>query len=158
MYVNYLRPRLSYIDDRTLVSDDPAKLVDSLRAWSQWAQSVGLRENVDKAVAVAKGVRHHEELAHQLPGSVASSACLLGVTVSRSAVRGDSDKEASRIEACLRTVWLIACVGMPCHRFIDAVRMFAISKLSYGWITRWLSPFGLAIGRGLVACALRLPV
>ena len=137
-------------------------LTDCLRAWSQWAQSVGLRENVDKAAAVAKGVRHHEELAHQLPGSVASSACLLGVTVSRSAVRGDSDKEASRIEACLRTVRLIACVGMPCHRFIDAVRMFAISKLSYGWITRlptWTSCKSIwsAIGRGLVACVLRLP-
>ena len=26
--------------------------------------SVGLRENVDKAAAVAKGARHHEELAH----------------------------------------------------------------------------------------------
>ena len=62
-------------------------------------------------------------------------------------------RRASRIEACLRTIRLIACIGMPFHRFMDAVRMFAISKLSYGWITRlptWTTCKSIwsAIGRG----------
>ena len=86
-----------YIDDRTLVADNAASLVDSLRAWDEWGRSVGLRENLDKVVAVAQGRHQNEVLSQLLPESVASSACLLGVTVSRSAVRGDSDKETSRI-------------------------------------------------------------
>ena len=101
-----------YIDDRTLVADNAASLVDSLRAWDEWGRSVGLRENLDKVVAVARGRHQNEVLSQLLPESVASSACLLGVTVSRSAVRGDSDKETSRIEACLKIVRLILVVGL----------------------------------------------
>ena len=59
-----------YIDDRTLVSDDPAKFADSLSGWSQWAQSAGLRENVDKVVALAKGIRRGQQLARHLPESM----------------------------------------------------------------------------------------
>ena len=122
-----------YIDDRTLVSRDPAVLAIALTSWSDRALAVGLRENMDKAVAIAKGTACFRHLTQRF---TVSQATLLGVTVGSSATRGDSDKEKAQIAACLKIIRLLACNGFPFHRFMDAVRMFAVRKLSCGWLTR----------------------
>ena len=121
-----------YIDYRTLVSRDPAVLAIALTSWSDRALAVGLRENMDKAVAIAKGTACFRHLTQRF---TVSQVTLLGVTVGSSATRGDSDKEKARIAACLKIIRLLACNGFPFHRFMDAVRMFAVRKLSCGWLT-----------------------
>ena len=45
--------------------------------------------------------------------------------------RGLLPREAARVDACRKTLTLLACIRLPFER-----RQFAISKVAYGWIAR----------------------
>ena len=61
---------------------------------------------------------------------------LLGVST-MSQKRERSDKELQRAAACLRTIRLLSYVRLPFARYLNAVRAYAVSKVAYGWISRW---------------------
>ena len=46
------------------------------------------------------------------------------------------DREVRRITSCIKVLRSIACVGIGFSRFLDSVRMFAISKVAYGWVSK----------------------
>ena len=122
-----------YVDDRTLVSDSTVALAEHCRLWSEWSSGVGLVENRDKFAAIGRNVAFAELLKTEF--TVADSADVLGVTIGR-AQRLYSAKEQNRLLGCLKIIRLLACIRLTFNRFLSAVRMFAISKLSYGWMSR----------------------
>ena len=50
--------------------------------------------------------------------------------------RGLLPREHARIDACRKTLTLLACARLPFERYMRACRQFAISKVAYGWIAR----------------------
>ena len=50
--------------------------------------------------------------------------------------RGLLPREAARVDACRKTLTLLACVRLPFERYLRVCRQFAISKVAYGWIAR----------------------
>ena len=69
------------------------------------------------------------------PDSVANSADILGVSW-RARPRGNSKKETDRINKCLTVIRLLACIRLPFQRLLSTIGMFAVSKASYGWLSR----------------------
>ena len=124
-----------YIDDRTLVGK-PDVLTEAFHRWSLWSSSVGLVENASKAAALAKGKVATQQLREHLPDQVVEELDFLGVSVASVAGRSNSQKEKNRILNCLKVIRFLACIGMPFMRFLAAVRMFALSKCCYGWLTK----------------------
>ena len=54
----------------------------------------------------------------------------------RAGPRGNSKKETDRINRCLTVIRLLACIRLPFHRLMSAIGMFAVSQVSYGWLSR----------------------
>jgi hypothetical protein len=52
------------------------------------------------------------------------------------ATRGLTKKEKARVDFCSRTVTLLASIGLPFERYLSACRLFAVSKVAYGWLAR----------------------
>ena len=52
------------------------------------------------------------------------------------ATRGLTKKEKARVDSCSRTVTLLASIGLPFERYLSACRLFAVSKVAYGWLAR----------------------
>jgi hypothetical protein len=124
-----------YIDDRSLVSSDPDALRDHVDLWLAWSNSVGLVENVNKMVVLGRSRQLMVRLDALFPGVVSSVATVLGVGIGFG-TRKITAKEAARINSSIRIIRLLACIRLPCVRFMSAVRMFASSRISFGWISK----------------------
>ena len=124
-----------YIDDRSLVSSDPDALRDHVDLWLAWSNSVGLVENVNKMVVLGRSRQLMVRLDALFPGVVSSVATVLGVGIGFG-TRKITAKEAARINSSIRIIRLLACIRLPFVRFMSAVRMFASSRISFGWISK----------------------
>ena len=45
-------------------------------------------------------------------------------------------REHARVDACCKTLTLLACARLPFERCMRACGQFAVSKVAYGWIAR----------------------
>ena len=103
--------------------------------WSQWSAAVGLCENQAKAVAVASTPARRTTLRRELPNVANFDVELLG-SCGMTSRRGLLPREAARVDACHKTLTLLACVRLPFGRYLRVCRQFTISKVAYGWIAR----------------------
>ena len=130
----------TYMDDRSFLSSSPQGLLDCVSSWAEWISLVGLRESPGKTQLVGLGARRHDllkEAADRLgyAGSVFKDITILGST-SAFAPRGCSPKELDRLGAACRTVTLICSIRFSTALFQLKSRVYAVSKLLYGWISR----------------------
>ena len=127
-----------YVDDRTLVSASPEALRQHVDLWLEWSGLVGLVENRSKMVVIGKQRYIEDRLVALFPGVVSSVGTVLGIGIGFRP-RKTSLKESERISAAIRTVRLLACARLPFVRFLAAVRIFASSKILYGWISKFIN-------------------
>ena len=115
----------TYMDDRSFLSSSPQGLLDCVSSWAEWSSLVGLRESPGKTQLVGLGARRYamlKEAADRLGygGSVFKDITILGST-SAFAPRG---------------VILICSIRFSTAIFQLKSRVYAVSKLLYGWISR----------------------
>ena len=124
-----------YVDDRSFSSARCWDLMERFHAWCAWSFSVGLLENQSKTVVVASTPYRRQTLKRLWPEHAVREAELLGVCT-MVATRGLTKKEKARVDSCSRTVTLLASIGLPFERYLSACRLFAVSKVAYGWLAR----------------------
>ena len=105
--------------------------------WFAWSRLVGLVENQSKMVVVGKTRRVMQMLVEYFPGAVSSAATILGVGIGFG-TRKNTVKESARVASSIRIIRMLACVRLPFARFMTAVRMFASSRIMYGWISKFI--------------------
>ena len=125
----------AYVDDRSVGVSRAWALSERYHHWSQWSAAVGLCENQAKAVAVASTPARRTTLRRELPNVANFDVELLG-SCSMTSRRGLLPREAARVDACRKTLTLLACIRLPFERYLRVCRQFAISKVAYGWIAR----------------------
>jgi len=134
----------TYVDDRRWASPAARSLISRAQAWMQWSDHVGMRENPNKtAVIMPKNVSDHDRASLiELFGekAIVDSTVVLGCVI-----RGPNhefalhDKEITRYLDGLRVISAIASLRfLSFKQATDMPRMYAVSKLSYGWVSRQL--------------------
>ena len=134
-----------YMDDRTIISADPRRVLDGVCDWESWSETVGLEENSVKTQLVGKNEAGAEELRREIPAKelagweekVVRMADVLGVTLKQTEAKAEmSEKEKGRIAKFRDAIATLRIV--PCGRRMKQtlMRSLALSSLVYGWVTR----------------------
>ena len=125
-----------YVDDRSITASDPLAQVARKRNWFAWSSAVGLRENESKVAVIATTVARRRRAEDSgLAEWIKDSMRVLGAyTASRA--RQLTEDEAKRVDKGLRTLRLLAAVGLPFQAFHRAVACYAMPAVAYGWLAR----------------------
>ena len=125
-----------FVDDRSITASDPLALVARKSNWFAWSSAVGLRENESKVAVVATtAARRRRAEDSGLAEWIKDSMRVLGAyTASRA--RQLTEDEARRVDKGLRTLRLLAAVGLPFQAFHRAVACYAMPAVAYGWLAR----------------------
>ncbi|CAJ1442836.1 unnamed protein product, partial [Effrenium voratum] len=126
-----------YMDDRSFSAPTPDGLLRKKEIWAEWSQRVGLRESEDKAQFFASNGQTASRLRARVPEPerVSHSGDILGCAAAFVA-RGPTPKELGRVAAAKRVTLLLGALRVTWARFHLLVRLFAISKACYGWMSR----------------------
>ena len=111
-----------------------------MSSWAEWSSLVGLRESPGKTQLVGLGARRIallREAADRLGygAAVSRDFTVLGST-SAFVPRSCSPKELERLGAACRTVVLLCSVRFSTAVFQLKSRVYAVSKILFGWISR----------------------
>ena len=125
-----------YVADRSITASDPLALVARKRNWFAWSHAVGLRENEGKvAVVTTTAARRRRAEDSGLAEWIKDSMRVLGAYTA-SPARQLTQDEAKRVDKGLRTLRLLAAVGLPFQAFHSAVACYAMPAVAYGWLAR----------------------
>ncbi|CAJ1328454.1 unnamed protein product, partial [Effrenium voratum] len=123
--------------DRSFSAPTPGGLLRKKEIWAEWSQRVGLRESEGKAQFFTSNGQTASQLRARVPEPqrVSHSGDILGCAVAFVG-RSPSPKELARVDAAKRVTLLLGAIRVTWARFHLLVRLFAISKACYGWISR----------------------
>ncbi len=121
-----------YMDDRTFTAKSAIALKRKIDIWHDWSWQVGLLESAGKAQAVAIGKTKKSQLEQHVPvDMLKNDALFLGVATGVG-VRSDHDKEIDRVNLAQDEFNL----RLGFETFCTYARLFGMSAVSYGWISR----------------------
>ena len=131
---------LVYMDDRNITADDERTLCGAVLCWNEWSSRMGLLENEKKTRLIAKDARRKDKLRseaekHGMLEFVQDEAEVLGA-VTRNLVRKLDKKEEARVKKADSIAKRVRILPVPRDRRKLALRMFAMSARTYGWISR----------------------
>ncbi|CAL1138292.1 unnamed protein product [Cladocopium goreaui] len=126
----------TYLDDRCVTAVSPAILRQSLSRWEAWSAGVGLLESVAKTVAVGRRAAERSLLQSEFQPSMVSCWIRVLGACSYSSPRGLTPVESERVSAALQCLSLLGGVGFNLSHFLTNCRLFALSKVGFGWVAR----------------------
>ena len=143
-----------YMDNGSVVADEPGHMLDGVVAWEEWSQKVKLRENASKKQLVAKGAQAQQELQQTLDARglkwnkfVVPEAEVLGTTIGNTAL---SEKENERCTKFEQRAKLIDILPINRRKIVVFKQSLAMSTLAYGWV------FRVPLGRYLNTCTRKM--
>ena len=138
-----------YVDDRTLIGDNPGQLQQHREAWAHWSSAVGLLESSGKTEVSGVSEARQKLLRETFPEEqVKQSVRLLGACT-YPVPRTLTECEKQRLDSAKTRLRLLGNVGFNLTRFLQEARTFCVTKASWGWVAR--SPT-LAASKSLWTC------
>ena len=132
-----------YMDDRTWTASTPQVLLRTLRAWGEFSNRAGLKENAEKTQLCGFAAKHSKVLNDyvqnnhtDLVDAVVPTATVLGVSTIGGKRRRMTAKEEQRIAEATSVVRRIALLPTSARSKSADVQSMAVAKAAYGWIGR----------------------
>ena len=136
-------PHEVYMDDRTWAAENPKASIEPKEAWSNFSKSVLLIENASKTQFMAVQKTKKATLAKEVRKEgmddkevVRDYMEVLGCEMSQSTARKMSEKETKKLAKAGKMAQLVGSLPIGHKQKAGAIRVLALSKATYGWVTR----------------------